>query len=74
MDRIIYGEDTYPSFAVLMEQDGVIQHHDAVSGTERQKVENDYRFTVTNALSIERRQFLQSFKRVSGTMFNNLAF
>ena len=57
-----------------MEQDGVIQHHDAITGTERQRVENDYTRTLTNALSIERRQFLKSFKRVSGTVFNNLAF
>lgn len=52
---------------------GVVQHHDAVAGTERQAVIDDYSYHLSEAQHIESHQFLDSFRRISGTTLEHLA-
>lgn len=72
-DYLINGADVYSSFKNLNEEIGVIQHHDGVSGTEKQHVADDYKLRIGKALDKEKVQFLDSFTKVSGTPLINLA-
>ena len=65
LDNITNSQQVFPAFEGLFNQMGVLQHHDAVAGTEKQHVANNYAKTLTKALTEERYQFLQSYKRVS---------
>lgn len=65
LDNLTNSEHVYPAFEALFNQMGVLQHHDAVAGTEKQHVANNYAKTLTAALTGHREQFLQSYKRLT---------
>ena len=71
-DYLKNGQDTFTVYNGLFEQMGVLQHHDAVSGTEKQKVADNYVKVLDEKLTNEKAQFLDSFKRVSDTPLENL--
>ena len=73
LDNIVNNADIFEPYQGLFEQMGVAQHHDAVTGTEKQHVERDYADTLTIALDAEKKQFLESFKRVSYTSLVDLS-
>ena len=73
VDYLANGVETYSAFKLLNDEMGVLQHHDAVSGTEKQHVADDYRYRIGKVLDAEGKQFLDSFKRVSATPLDNLA-
>jgi lysosomal alpha-mannosidase len=53
---------------------GVAQHHDAVSGTERQHVAKDYSKRLSNGISGTINVILESLKRLVFTDLNNVYF
>ena len=65
LDYLINGKQTFTAFEGLFNQMGVLQHHDAVAGTEKQHVAFDYAKTLSDALTEEREQFLKSYARVA---------
>ena len=73
LDYLINGKQTFSSFEYLYHELGVLQHHDAIAGTERQLVTNDYIKSLSDSLSEERHKFLKSYKRVSGSQIEDMA-
>uniref|UniRef100_A0A7S3JCC5 Glycoside hydrolase family 38 central domain-containing protein n=1 Tax=Euplotes harpa TaxID=151035 RepID=A0A7S3JCC5_9SPIT len=73
LDALAHGKQTFAAFEGLFNQMGVLQHHDAVAGTEKQHVAFDYAKTLTEALVDERQQFLDSYKRVAKSPLGGLA-
>ena len=65
LDYLINGKQTFTAFEGLFNQMGVLQHHDAVAGTEQQHVAYNYAKTLSEALTDERKQFLESYARVT---------
>ena len=72
LDYLANGKDTYTAFKTLFDEMGVLQHHDAITGTSKQHVADDYRQRLSLASATTKDQFLKSFKRLSGTPLTNL--
>ena len=73
LDYLINGEQTFSSFENLFRTMGVLQHHDAITGTERQFVANFYSKVLSQSVDIERNQFLESYKRVTRSSIEDLS-
>ena len=72
IDNIATGANTFPKFEELFNQMGVLQHHDAVSGTEKQHVADDYAKNLYRSHQDAKAQFLESFERVFQPDLKNL--
>jgi hypothetical protein len=73
MDSIMNGADTFSKYEEVFNQMGVLQHHDAVAGTEKQAVAFDYIKTLTRAHFDSRGQFIQSLENIADTGLENMA-
>ena len=73
LDYLINGEQTFSSFENLFRTMGVLQHHDAITGTEKQFVANFYNKVLSQSVDIERNQFLESYKRVTRSSIEDLS-
>jgi hypothetical protein len=67
------GADTFSNYEELFNQMGVLQHHDAVAGTEKQAVAFDYLKTLTRAHFDFRDQFIQSLENIADSGLENMA-
>jgi len=72
LDYIMNGEQTFSSFNGVFNQMGVLQHHDAVAGTEKQHVAFDYAKTLSKAHLDSKDQFMKSFKVVTYSTLEGL--
>lgn len=72
INRILEAKDT------MMDAMGIYQHHDAVSGTERQHVANDYSYRLANATDTIEKIYsdvmLDRVTSMSGTMPHQLTW
>ena len=57
-------QPTMDSFTHMFEQLGVMQHHDAVTGTAKQHVIDDYRMTLDRAKHHNRQQIIDGFDQL----------
>ncbi|CAI2376469.1 unnamed protein product [Moneuplotes crassus] len=72
MDYLMNGKETFTVFEELFNQMGVLQHHDAVSGTETQHVANNYFMNLDNHHESVKTLFQDSFESVLKTGVENI--
>ena len=73
MDYLMNGKQTFSAFNAHYKQLGVLQHHDAISGTENQHVADYYMKDLHNTHTQFKEQFLKSFEGIFKTGLENVS-
>ncbi|CAI2381798.1 unnamed protein product [Moneuplotes crassus] len=73
VDNMLNTPESYNKFEDLFNQMGVLQHHDGVSGTEKQHVADDYVKNLHKVHTAAKNQFVEAFDRLFDTGLENLS-